>query len=86
MVDFENVSLYAKAGALYGHTKLTADPLAGMSTGTDTSWGPTMTLGVGFNFNRNFTVSIERSRDRFRWVGAGRSNVDSTSLALKYRF
>lgn len=86
MVDLENVSFYGKAGAIYGHTKITADPLSGVSTGTENGWGPSATLGVGFNFNRNFTVSIERSRDRFKLPGGGSSYVQSTSLALKYRF
>ncbi|HLO95919.1 MAG TPA: outer membrane beta-barrel protein [Burkholderiaceae bacterium] len=86
MVDMENVSFYGKAGALYGHTKITADPLSGVTTGTETGWGPSATLGVGFNFNRNFTVSIERSRDRFKLPGGERTYVQSTNLALKYRF
>lgn len=86
MVDMENVSFYAKAGALYGHTRITADPLSGVTTGTQNGWGPTATLGVGFNFNRNFTVSIERSRDRFKLPGGESSYVQSTALALKYRF
>lgn len=86
MLDMENVNFYVKAGAIYGHTKLTADPLSGVPVGTATGWGPSATIGVGFNFNRNFNVSIERSRDRFRLAGSGRTYVQSTSLALKYRF
>jgi len=86
MVDMENVSFYAKAGALYGHTKITADALSGVTTGTENGWGPTATIGLGFNFNRNFTVSIERSRDRFKLPGGAKTYVQSTALALKYRF
>jgi len=86
MVDMENISFYGKAGAIYGHTKITADPLSGVSTGTENGWGPSATIGVGFNFDRNFTVSIERSRDRFKLPGGESTYVQSTSLALKYRF
>ncbi len=86
MVDFENVNVYAKAGAIYARTRLSADPLAGIPTGTEKGWGPTMALGLGFNFNRNFTVSIERGRDRIRLPGGSRSYIQSTSLGLKYRF
>ena len=86
MLDMENVNFYLKAGAIYGHTKVTVDPLSGAPFGTATGWGPSATVGVGFNFNRNFNVSIERSRDRFDLAGGGRTYVQSTSLALKYRF
>ena len=86
LVDMENLSFYGKAGALYGRTRLTADPLAAVPTGTATGWGPLLTLGLGFNFNRNFTVALERSRDRFRIAGGSRTYVESTNLALKYRF
>ncbi len=86
MLDMENVNLYLKAGAIYGHTKVTVDPLSGAPFGTATGWGPSATIGVGFNFNRNFNVAIERSRDRFDLAGGGRTYVQSTSLALKYRF
>ncbi|MGM9512869.1 hypothetical protein ACS5PK_01285 [Roseateles sp. DB2] len=86
MLDLENVSFYGKAGAIYGHTSITADPLSGVIVGTKNGWGPSATLGVGFNFNRNFTISLERSRDRFKLPGGGSSYVQSTSLALKYRF
>ncbi|MBB2485340.1 outer membrane beta-barrel protein [Mitsuaria sp. WAJ17] len=86
MVDMENINVYAKAGVIYGHTKISADPLSGVSTGTKNGWGPSATIGVGFNFNRNFTVAIERNRDRFKLPGGASSYVQSTAVALKYRF
>ncbi len=86
LAELENVSLYAKAGAIYARTRLSADPLAAIPTGTAKGWGPTMALGLGFNFNRNFTLALERGRDRIRLPGGSRAYVQSTSLALKYRF
>ncbi|MCH7345218.1 outer membrane beta-barrel protein [Pelomonas sp. CA6] len=86
MINMESVSLYAKGGALYGRTKVSADPASGVATGTKTGWGPTLAVGLGFNFNRNFSIAVERTRDRFHFAGNTRSYVDSTNVALKYRF
>lgn len=86
MVDMDSLNLYLKAGALYGHTRVSADPMSGVHIGTATGWGPSATIGIGFNVNRNFNIALERSRDRFDLPGGGRTYVESTALALKYRF
>lgn len=83
--NLEYVNFYAKLGTIYGHTRVSADPLSGIGGGTDTGWGSTATLGIGYSWDR-IGLALELSRDRLTYAGTGRSSVDSASVALSYRY
>lgn len=79
-------NVFAKAGGLYGQTKVSADPAAGITTGTERGWGATYAAGVGYDFNRQMGVVLEWARNEFRVPAGGRDDVDTLSLGLVRRF
>ncbi len=81
-----SVNLFAKAGATYGRTKVSADPLALVETGSDKGWGGSYGVGVGFDVTRASSIVLEWERHDFRFRGLGRESVDSTSLGYVHRF
>lgn len=78
--------VYGKLGGLWGRTKVSADPLAGVATGKETDWGEAYGVGVGFDFTPNSGVVLEWARNRYRFPGGGREDIDATSLGYVYRF
>lgn len=78
---------FAKAGVLYGETKVTADRNARISTGRERGWGATYGVGVGYDFNPKTGVVLEWARNEFRFPGGGsRRDLDTLSLGLVRRF
>jgi OmpA-OmpF porin, OOP family len=82
------VNAFAKAGGLYGQTRVSTDPLAlDVSSGKKRGWGASYGLGVGFDFTPTSGVVLEWSRYELRFPGAsGRDNVDMTSLGYVHKF
>lgn len=80
------VNLFGKVGATYGETKVSADALSLLATGTERGWGRSMAVGVGYDFTPSFGVVLEWERNRYHFAGDVRDDVDSTSLGLVYRF
>lgn len=80
-------NVFAKAGALYGHTRVSADALSGVATGKESGWGGAYAAGAGYDFTPQMGVVLEFARNQFRFVGGGgRRDVDSLSLGLVRRF
>ena len=80
------VNLFAKGGATYGRTEVSADLLSGVSTGKDSGFGPSWGAGVGYDFGRNSTVVLEYARHQFHFVGVGRDSVETASIGYVHRF
>ena len=80
-------NVFAKAGGLYGQTKVSADPAAGIATGTERGWGAAYAAGVGYDFTPQMGMVLEWARREFRFPGgSGRQDVDSLSLGFVRRF
>jgi len=79
-------NVFAKAGVLYGQTRVSADLLSGVATGTERGWGGAYALGAGYDFTPQMGVVLEMSRNQFRMPGGGRQDIDSLSLGLVRRF
>lgn len=79
-------NLFAKGGAMYAQTRVSADLLSGVSDGKQRDWAGTYAVGAGFDFTRNSGVVLEWSRYRLRFPGGERSDVDRTSLGYVHRF
>ncbi len=78
---------YAKLGALYGQTRVSAAFASGVATGRETGWGASYALGAGYDFTPQMGVVLEWSRHEFRFPGAGgKQDLDSVSLGLVRRF
>ena len=80
------VNLFAKVGALYGETRVSSGFLSNVQEGKDRGWGASYGAGVGFDFTPTSGVVLEWSRNEFRFPGAGRQDVDSTSVGYVHRF
>ena len=80
-------NVFAKGGAIYAQTKVSADPLSGVSAGARRGWGGTYGAGMGFDFTPASGVVLEWNRSQLRFPGNGaREDVDTTSLGYIYRF
>jgi OmpA-OmpF porin, OOP family len=80
------VNLFAKGGATYGRTKITADASSGVVPGKSRGTGASIGAGVGYDFNRNSSVVLEYARHQFHFAGVGRESVDMASVGYVYRF
>lgn len=79
-------SIYGKLGTTYGRTRVSAEPAAALPTGRDRGWGPAYAAGVGFDITPRSGLVLEWARHEFHFAGAGRQNVDSTSIGYVHRF
>ncbi len=80
-------NVFAKAGGLYGQTRVSADVASGVATGTERGWGGTYAAGAGYDITPQMGVVLEWARNEFRLPGGvGRQDVDSVSLGLVRRF
>jgi OOP family OmpA-OmpF porin len=79
-------SVYAKGGATYGRTRVTADLLSGVDSGARSGWGPAYGAGVGFDLGTRSSVVLEWMRHEMKFPGTGRRDVDMTSIGYVHRF
>lgn len=82
----QQFNVFAKGGAIYGRTRVSADALSGVAGGREKGWGVSWGAGVGYDFTRNHGVVVEWSRNEFDFPGIGKNDVDSTSVGYVYRF
>lgn len=80
------LTLFAKAGAMYGETKVTASPLSGLATGKDRGWERSYGAGAAFNLSPRSAVVLEWNRYDLNFVGSGRNDIKTTSLGYVHRF
>jgi len=80
------VHLFGKVGATYSRSEVTASPLSGLATGKDKGWEPSMGAGVGFDLSPRSSIVLEWNRHQVRFVGAGKQDVDTTSIGYLHRF
>lgn len=86
-VPLGGFNVFAKLGALYGQTRVSASALSGVATGTERGWGVAYAAGAGYDFSSQFGVVLEWARDEYRLPGSGgRQDLDSVSLGLVRRF
>ena len=80
------VQLYGKLGGIYGRTEVSASPLAGIATGKESGWEGSYGLGFGFDLSPRSSIVLEWNRYDLRFVGAGKREVDTTSIGYMHRF
>jgi hypothetical protein len=79
-------SAFAKVGATFGRTEVTADALAGLPTGTSKGWGASLGAGLTYEVARRSALVLEWERHDFRFQGQGKREVQMTTLGYRYRF
>lgn len=81
-----NWQAFAKVGATYGRTKVTADALAGLPTGVRKGWGPGWGAGLAYELGRHSALVVEYDRHEFHFEGQGRKAVEMTTLGYRHQF
>lgn len=77
---------FVKGGAIYGESRVSTGFLSDQPGGKARGWGASYGAGVGFDFTPRSGVVLEWSRNEFRFPGAGKQDVDMTSLGYVHRF
>ncbi|QHE85404.1 outer membrane beta-barrel protein [Hydrogenophaga sp. BPS33] len=80
------VHLYGKVGGVYSRTEVTASPLSGIATGKESGWEPSFGAGIGFDLSPRSSIVLEWNRYDMRFVGAGKREVETTSIGYMHRF
>ena len=79
-------NVFAKAGGIYGRTKVTTDSLSGIPSGTKSGGGLSVGAGVGYDFTAHSGVVLEWARNKFKFAAEGHPNVDTTQVGYIYKF
>jgi OmpA-OmpF porin, OOP family len=77
---------FLKAGATFSRTEVSADPLSGVTTGTAKGWGSSLGVGLSWEVARHSALVVEWERHDLRFPGAGRNEVQLTTLGYRYKF
>lgn len=81
-----SLSAFAKVGATFGRTEVTADSLSGVPTGSAKGWGGSYGAGLSYEVARSSALVLEWERHDFRFQGQGKREVQMTTLGYRYRF
>ena len=79
-------SAFAKGGATYGRTSVSADNSSGIETGSASGWGPSYGAGLGYDVATNSSVVLEWQHHDFHFAGTGRESVQGASIGFVQRF
>ena len=85
-VPMGSFNVFAKAGGIYGRTKVTTDLLSGIPSGSKSGGGLALAGGVGYDFSPSSGVVLEWSRNKFKFASEGHPNVDTTQVGFIHRF
>jgi OOP family OmpA-OmpF porin len=81
-----SLGVFAKVGATWARTEVTADALSGVGGGKDTGWGLSYGFGASADLTTRVTAVLEWERHDLPFADQGRQSVDNASLGLLYRF
>jgi opacity protein-like surface antigen len=81
----QRFDVFAKGGALFGRTDISADPDTLFDTGHKSGWGTTWGVGATFNLTPQWQIRADWDRYRLDFVG-GRQDIDLASAGVQFRF
>lgn len=85
-VPIDRFNVFAKAGATYGRTRVSAQTGSGIVAGRGSGWGASYGVGAGYDLTDTSGVVLEWERHRMRFAGGSRDNVDALTLGYVHRF
>lgn len=85
-IPVDRFTLFGKVGANYGRTHTSTAALSDVAAGKATGWNPSVGVGVAYDLSPNTAVVAEWERHRLDFAGSGRSDVDNTSIGLRWKF
>ena len=81
----DRFEVFAKGGAIYGRTDVSASPSTLFHTGRKTGWGGTYGAGAALGLTRTVQVRVDWDRYSMDFIG-GRKDVDLISAGVQLRF
>ncbi|HUR60377.1 MAG TPA: outer membrane beta-barrel protein [Opitutaceae bacterium] len=82
----DRFAIFAKGGAVYGRTDVSASPTTFRSTGSRNEWGTTWGAGATFAITRNLQARVDWDRYKLEFAGGNDRDVDLLSAGLQMRF
>ncbi|XHS77987.1 outer membrane beta-barrel protein [Burkholderiaceae bacterium UC74_6] len=79
-------NIFAKAGGIYGRTKVSTDTLSGIPGGSKSGGGLSVAGGMGYDLSPKSSIVVQWARNKFKFANEGHPNVDTTSIGYVYRF
>ena len=78
--------LFGKVGTTYGRTSVSSLPGSGVAAGSENGFGLSVGAGMSYDFSERWSAVLQWDRHDFKFAGAGRENINATTLGVKYRF
>lgn len=82
----QSFSVFGKIGTTYGRTRVSSLPASGVTAGNEDGFGLSVGAGISYDFTERWSAVLQWDRHDFKFAGAGRENINATTLGLKYRF
>lgn len=82
----QQFNVLGRLGTTYARTDVSASPLSGLATGSESGFGLAYGLGVEYAFNPKLAAVLQYDEHNLKFVGSGREKVNVTSVGLKLRF
>jgi OOP family OmpA-OmpF porin len=82
----QSFGLFGKVGTTYGRTNVSSLPGSGVTAGKEDGFGLSVGAGVSYDFSERWSAVLQWDRHDFKFAGAGRENINATTLGVKYRF
>lgn len=82
----DRFTLFGKLGTTYGRTHATTAVVSDVAAGKASGWGPSVGLGVSYDLTPTMALVGEWERQRLSFAGSERSDVDNTSIGLRWKF
>jgi opacity protein-like surface antigen len=78
-------AVFAKGGAAYSDTDVSASPASFVSTGSKKDWGTKWGAGATWAFSRNLQARVDWDRYKLEFASGDR-DIDLLSAGLQFRF
>jgi opacity protein-like surface antigen len=79
-------NLLGKLGATYGRTDVSAAPLSGVASGSESGFGVSYGVGAEYAFNPQMSAVLQYDAHDMKFAGTGRDRVSATTVGLRYKF
>jgi opacity protein-like surface antigen len=79
-------NLLGKLGATYGRTDVSASPLSGVPSGSESGFGVSYGVGAEYAFNPKMSAVLQYDAHDMKFVGTGNDRVSATTVGLRYKF
>ena len=84
-VPIGQFAIFAKGGAAYGKTDVSASPVTFVSTGEKKEWGTKWGAGATYAFTPNLQARVDWDRYKLGFTSGDR-DIDLLSAGLQFRF